>query len=191
MREGAARGRRRRNRSPLDPVSGEMARAGAKAYLEPTQEAGRAFFGQGIVGPVVMLNLLRFRAVADYSATPALAPDAPISGERPTGDTWSTRCRTLERSGGEVLFFGEGSRFLIGPDEERWDAAMLVRQASAESVPGLRLRPGLPVGPGPSPGGARGLPPAPPARGPDRCPGLTLRSNREPAARRTVDRAAP
>ncbi len=32
-----------------------------------------------------------------------------------------------------MLFFGKGSRFLIGPDEERWDAAMLVRQASAEA----------------------------------------------------------
>ncbi len=57
-----------------------MTRSGAKSYLEPTREAGRAFFGQGIAGPVVMLNLLRFRAVADYSATPALAPEAPISG---------------------------------------------------------------------------------------------------------------
>jgi len=27
-----------------------------------------------------MLNLLRFREVADYRATPALAPPAPISG---------------------------------------------------------------------------------------------------------------
>jgi len=50
------------------------------AYLEPTQEAGRAFFSRRIAGPVVMLNLLRFRAVADYAAFPDLAPPAPISG---------------------------------------------------------------------------------------------------------------
>lgn len=50
------------------------------AYLEPTQESGRDFVMRGIAGPVVMLNLLRFRAVADYSATPELAPAAPISG---------------------------------------------------------------------------------------------------------------
>ena len=110
-----------------------MTRSGAKSYLEPTQEAGRAFFGQGIVGPVVMLNLLRFRAVADYSATPALAPDTPISGEAAYGRYVEHTMPHLERSGGEVLFFGKGSRFLIGPDEERWDAAMLVRQASAEA----------------------------------------------------------
>jgi virulence-associated protein VagC len=36
-----------------------------------------------------------------------------------------------ERVGGTVLFLGKGDKFLIGPAEERWDAAMLVRQASA------------------------------------------------------------
>ena len=49
-------------------------------YLEPTQESGRDFLLRGIEGEVVMLNLLRFRDVADYSATPELRPDEPISG---------------------------------------------------------------------------------------------------------------
>jgi len=50
------------------------------AYLEPTQAAGRAFFERNIGGSVAMLNLLRFREVADYSSAPHLAPAAPISG---------------------------------------------------------------------------------------------------------------
>jgi hypothetical protein len=50
------------------------------SYFEPTQEAGRAFFQRGIAGPVVMLNLLRFRRMADYAANPELAPPAPIGG---------------------------------------------------------------------------------------------------------------
>lgn len=37
-----------------------------KSYLEPTQAAGRALMQRGLRGPVVMLNLLRFRATADY-----------------------------------------------------------------------------------------------------------------------------
>jgi len=60
-------------------------------YLEPTFEAGRDLVMRAIAGPVVMLNLLRFRAVADYSATPGLAPDAPISGRGPTISTSPTR----------------------------------------------------------------------------------------------------
>ena len=49
-------------------------------YLEPTQHSAMALFGRRIVGAVVMLNLLRFRANADYSGHPELAPDDPISG---------------------------------------------------------------------------------------------------------------
>ena len=32
-----------------------------------------------------------------------------------------------------MLFLGEGGPFLIGPAEERWDRAMLVRQSSVQS----------------------------------------------------------
>lgn len=104
-----------------------------KTYLEPTQDAGRAFFTRDISGSVVMLNLLRFRAVADYSATPELAPTSPISGEAAYRVYMEHTLPHLERSGGEVIFFGKGGPFLIGPSDERWDAAMLVRQASVAS----------------------------------------------------------
>ena len=49
-------------------------------YLDVTQESGRAFVMRQMQGNVFMLNLLRFREIADYSATPELAPDKPISG---------------------------------------------------------------------------------------------------------------
>lgn len=104
-----------------------------KTYLEPTQEAGRDFIARGIPGQVVMLNLLRFRAVADYSATPSLAPAAPISGAEAYRRYMEHTLPYLERSGGEVLFYGAGGAFLIGPSDERWDAALLVRQTSVAS----------------------------------------------------------
>ena len=99
-------------------------------YLEPTQESGRAFFGRGITGAVVMLNLLRYRSIADYSATPNLDPGYPITGEAAYRLYMQHTRPHLERSGGEVLFFGRGGGFLIGPANEHWDAALLVRQES-------------------------------------------------------------
>jgi hypothetical protein len=102
-----------------------------QTYLEPTDAAGRAFFSRGIPGPIVMLNLLRFRPVADYSATPELAPVTPISGEAAYRLYMEATYPHLERSGGKLLFFGKGGHFLIGPAGERWDAAMLVQQQSA------------------------------------------------------------
>ncbi|QDU69331.1 DUF1330 domain-containing protein [Engelhardtia mirabilis] len=103
------------------------------AYLEPTQASGRGFFMRGISGPVVMLNLLRYREVADYSASPELGPPAPISGEEAYRLYMEHTLPHLERSGGKLLFFGRGGAFLIGPANERWDAAMLVEQSSTEA----------------------------------------------------------
>ena len=102
-------------------------------YLEPTQESGRAFVMRGITGGVVMLNLLRFRPIADYSATPALAPPAPISGADAFQRYIDHTLPLLRESGGEILFLGTGGQFLIGPDSERWDLVMLIRQHSVDS----------------------------------------------------------
>lgn len=101
-----------------------------QTYLEPTQETGRAFFMRGIEGKVVMLNLLLYRAIADYSASPELAPAVPIAGEAAYRLYMENTMPHLERSGGKVLFFGRGGAFLVGPDRERWDAVMLVQQSS-------------------------------------------------------------
>ena len=49
-------------------------------YLDPSDENARRLFERRITGPVTMLNLLRFRQEADYSAFPELAPVEPISG---------------------------------------------------------------------------------------------------------------
>jgi uncharacterized protein (DUF1330 family) len=93
-------------------------------------EAGRALFSRGVAGPVVMLNLLRFRDIADYAATPALAPASPVTGAAAFQKYIDHTLPFLERAGGELLFLGDGGPFFIGPPEERWDLAMMVRQSS-------------------------------------------------------------
>lgn len=102
-------------------------------YLEPTEESGRAFFRRGMPGPVTMLNLLRYRSTADYSATPELAPTSPITGEAAYALRMQHTLPHLKASGGRLLFFGRGGHFLIGPQDEPWDAAMLVEQSSVAS----------------------------------------------------------
>jgi hypothetical protein len=99
-------------------------------FLEPTQDAGRALWMREIAGEVVMLNLLRLRDIADYSANPELAPDQPITGAQAYDRYVAHTLPFLEETGGAVLFLGEGGAFLIGPPGERWDRATLVRQSS-------------------------------------------------------------
>lgn len=103
------------------------------AYFEPTQEAGRDFVMRRIQGEVVMLNLLRFRDIADYSATPDLAPSSPISGAEAFQRYINHTLPYLRETGGDLTFLGEGGKFLIGPESERWDLVMLVRQQSVDS----------------------------------------------------------
>jgi hypothetical protein len=132
-------------------------------YLEPTMEAGRVFMSRGIAGSVVMLNLLRFRAIADYSQAPELSPATPISGSEAYQKYIAHTLPYLKESGGELLFIGAGGAFLIGPSDERWDMAMLVRQSSPESFVAFK----------------RGLSgwPRPPARGPGRLSPPAARGN--------------
>lgn len=101
-----------------------------KRHIDVTQEAGAAFFSQEIEGEVYMLNLLRFRATADYTASPELAPDTPISGAEAYKRYMKHAAPFLAESGGSVVFFGESGSFLIGPPDEHWDRVMLVRQQS-------------------------------------------------------------
>ncbi|MFT8644989.1 DUF1330 domain-containing protein [Gluconacetobacter sp.] len=110
-----------------------MTGADTISYLEPTQEAGRTFVQRDLAGPVVMLNLLRFRDVADYSGHPGLTPSRPISGAEAFDRYIEHTLPFLRETGGDILFLGRGGPFLIGPAAEHWDLAMLIRQANVAS----------------------------------------------------------
>ena len=99
-------------------------------YLDVSPEAGAALFARNISGAVTMLNLLRFREVADYSAHPELMPDEPISGAAAYQKYIDHTLTFLKESGGELVFLGKGGQYLIGPQDEQWDLVMLVRQNS-------------------------------------------------------------
>ena len=104
-----------------------------RSFLDVSDAQGAAFFGTPDNGPVVMLNLLRFREVADYSHAPSLAPEGGTSGRDAYAHYMREMRPLLEASGGAVLFSGSASRFLIGPLDEIWDQVLLVQQASKAS----------------------------------------------------------
>ncbi|MBX7502678.1 DUF1330 domain-containing protein [Qipengyuania sp. YG27] len=105
----------------------------APTYLDVSPQAGARFFGTPGDGPVVMLNLLRFRARADYAHAPDLEPQGGASGAEAYARYMAELDPLLVASGGEVLFAGKADAFLIGPEDESWDFAMLVKQASKAS----------------------------------------------------------
>ena len=81
-------------------------------FLEVTQEAGAALFSRKITGKVVMLNLLRFRDVADYSANPELMPNEPISGAEAYQKYIDHALPFLRKSSGILSCLSARTRFL-------------------------------------------------------------------------------
>lgn len=88
-------------------------------YIERSQRAGMRFMQRGIEGSIIMLNMLRFREIADYTAHPELTPEDPISGAEAFNRYIEHPLSFLLESGGEVMFLGVGGEFLIGPEDER------------------------------------------------------------------------
>ena len=80
-----------------------------------------------------MLNLLRFKSVADYSQYPELAPEVPISGEDAYRKYMAHTLPFLTESGGSILYAGKGGQYFVGPADQGWDMVVLIRQESLES----------------------------------------------------------
>ena len=105
----------------------------SESYIDATDQSAVQLFSRNITGEVVMLNLLRFREVADYTAFPDLAPKQPITGRAAFQRYIDHTLPFLHDSGGDIEFLGEGGRFFVGPQDERWDVMMLIRQGSINS----------------------------------------------------------
>lgn len=101
-------------------------------HLDPTDENVVHLLERRLSGPVTMLNMLRFRDVADYGATPDLAPAEPITGRQAYDLYIEHTLPFLHESGGSLALLGDGGHFFIGPVDERWDLVMVVRQSSIE-----------------------------------------------------------
>jgi uncharacterized protein (DUF1330 family) len=69
-------------------------------------------------GPVVMLNLLKFKERAD---------DGTASGAQAYGRYGDAAIEMIEARGGKVIWSGRGEQILIGDPTEDWDVVLLVQ----------------------------------------------------------------
>ncbi|MCB1011814.1 MAG: DUF1330 domain-containing protein [Microthrixaceae bacterium] len=107
--------------------------SGPDLHVEPTRAQIERLLGAGTEGPVTMLNLLRYKDLADYSKCPELAPEATISG-REAYESYSLGVLPiLAELGAEVLLFGPCHPTLIGPETEAWDDIALIRYPGVDS----------------------------------------------------------
>lgn len=122
------------DQTPTTEQRRSMSRPEPISWLEPTQEAGRLVVQRDFSGPIVMLDLPKFRNVARCSRTiPSWGRPCRSAVPKPSTAPSGMHARISRGCGGDVLFLGEGGPFLIGPADERWDMSMPIRRASANS----------------------------------------------------------
>jgi uncharacterized protein (DUF1330 family) len=94
--------------------------------IEPNAEQiGRLASSPG-EGPIVMVNLLRFKPDAD-------GLDAGLSGAEAYARYAESVAPFLERAGGEVLAAVSCEEGVIGPEDSEWDMVALVSYPSREA----------------------------------------------------------
>lgn len=104
-----------------------------KSYIEPTEEAAIKLFSQDIKGEIIMLNLIKYKEIADYSDFPELDPGKEISGEQAYQTYMKHTQPFLSESGGELMFVGSAENYFIGPPDISWDLVFLVKQKSLQN----------------------------------------------------------
>jgi len=106
-------------------------------FILPTPEAVQELMDRLPEGPFAMLNLYRVRDVADYSAYPQLAPEAPVSGRELFDRYAAGMDRLLAEVGAKRVFLAQGGSPFIGPAAERWDMVQLVWYPSPQAFMAL------------------------------------------------------
>lgn len=92
--------------------------------ITPNREAFIQLASSPDDGPVVMLNLLKFKERSDRSDR---------SGQEEYNDYGRSARRMVEERGGRVVWMGRPEQVLIGDDSNEWDAVALVEYPSRKT----------------------------------------------------------
>ena len=80
--------------------------------------------------PITMLNLLRYRSVADYAEHPQ---ESPCSGKAAYARYAEQAVACVEAFGGRMVFGGAARATAIGPDDEQWHDVLLVEYPNTQA----------------------------------------------------------
>ena len=94
-------------------------------HIDPERKQFEAFKSLPRDKPVMMLNLLRFRAKANYD------DDREVTGAEAYAAYGRESAPVFQRVGGEIVWRGRPEVTLIGPDDERWDLIFIARYPTA------------------------------------------------------------
>ncbi|KIC43171.1 hypothetical protein RA27_07670 [Ruegeria sp. ANG-R] len=102
------------------------------SFVDPDRVQFEAFKGLNRDHPIEMLNLVRFRAKAEYPVDHALA-DAGLTGAQAYRNYGVETAPIIERIGASILWRGAFQTTLIGPSDEVWDEVFIARYPNAHA----------------------------------------------------------
>jgi uncharacterized protein (DUF1330 family) len=103
----------------------------------PQPEQVMTFFGGTEDGPFVMVNLLRFKAKAEY----ADGSDAELSGREAYARYGEEVRKLVEGLGGRVRYSGAVTGLLLGDVEDLWDMVALAEYPSLAAFRTMAMSP--------------------------------------------------
>jgi uncharacterized protein (DUF1330 family) len=98
--------------------------------IHPSEAQLQAFLAEPEDGPIVMINLLRWRERAAYAEG---SGDPPCTGQEAYGRYSDAVMPLLAKVGGRPVWIGLVRNTVIAPEGEAWDQAILVEYPSRQA----------------------------------------------------------
>ncbi len=118
-------------------------------HIDPTSEQFLRIVEDAatIATPIRMLNLLKFRDIADYGDTPDPAgDDGPSTGAEAYGRYGEFAAAAVASVGGSFFYYGMADMTVIGPETEDWDVVAIVEYPSRAAFIEMTSKPSYGAG---------------------------------------------
>ena len=96
----------------------------------PNEEQINGFLEDPEIGPISMVNLLKYKEKAIYDDD----RDTDLSGEEAYGLYAAEVINLVEKYGGEFLFAGKVNRLMLGEVDEMWDSIAIAKYPNRKAM---------------------------------------------------------
>ena len=105
--------------------------------ITPNEEQINGFMQNPDLGPISMVNLLKYKVKAIYED----GRDTNLTGEEAYGLYAVEVVNLVEKYGGEFLFAGKVSRLMLGEVENLWDSIAIAKYPSRKAMLDMTMDP--------------------------------------------------
>ena len=105
--------------------------------ITPNEEQINGFMQNPDLGPISMVNLLKYKAKAIYED----GRDTNLTGEEAYGLYAVEVVNLVEKYGGEFLFAGKVTRLMLGEVENLWDSIAIAKYPSRKAMLDMTMDP--------------------------------------------------